>query len=78
VAGRGAIETKQKNRIIVVCRAAALGHKQPLSSLAAEGLVSATSGRLDHHLGEGSMACIRFTLSRSWDQSYTKSSAVSH
>ena len=36
------------------------------------------SGRLDHQLGEGSMACMRFTLSKSRDQSFTKSSAVSH
>jgi hypothetical protein len=32
----------------------------------------AKSGRLDHQLGEESMACIRFTLSKSWDQSFTK------
>ena len=44
----------------------------------AKGLLSAKSSRLDHQLEEGSMASIRFTLSKSPDQSCTKSSAVSH
>jgi hypothetical protein len=62
-------------RADMICksRMSALGQKQPLTSLAAQWLLSAISGRLDHQLGEGSMACMRFTLSKSLDQSLNKS-----